>query len=143
MSEIFETCWNRWGGNEAKFNFQGRSARSQRWFDLDLDYIEVNFSTREPDFYKKHFQIHDDTQDKNTYKSIQVPIGNSKFVETFKFHNDAQILKYCQKSFNSCFLSSLASAFVSIKKIKAANDISLRIEESLKSKVGNCIDFAN
>ena len=32
--------------NEAKFKFQGQSARSQRWFDLDFDWIEVNFSTR-------------------------------------------------------------------------------------------------
>ena len=39
--------------NEAKFKFQGQSARSQRWFDLDLDWIEVNFSTREPDLYKE------------------------------------------------------------------------------------------
>ena len=38
--------------NEAKFKFQGKSARSQRWFDLDFDWIEVNFSTSEPDFYK-------------------------------------------------------------------------------------------
>ena len=37
--------------NEAKIKFQGQSARSQRWFDHSLDYIEVNFSTREPDFY--------------------------------------------------------------------------------------------
>ena len=42
--------------NGAKFNFQGRSARSQRWFDLDIDCIEVNFSTCEPDFYKKPFK---------------------------------------------------------------------------------------
>ena len=47
--------------NEAKFKFQGKSARSQRWSDLDFDWIEVNFSTREPDLYKKLFQIHDDT----------------------------------------------------------------------------------
>ena len=47
--------------NEAKFKFQGPLARSQQWFDLDLDWIEMNFSTREPDFYKKLFQIHDDT----------------------------------------------------------------------------------
>ena len=26
--------------NEAKFKFQGQSARSQRWFDLDFDWIE-------------------------------------------------------------------------------------------------------
>ena len=37
--------------NEAKFKFQGQSARSQRWFDLDFDCIEVNFNTREPDLY--------------------------------------------------------------------------------------------
>ena len=36
---------------EAKFNFQGQSAKSQRWFDLDFDWIEVNFSTCEPGFY--------------------------------------------------------------------------------------------
>ena len=41
-----------------------------------------------------------------------------------------------------CFIS-LASAFVSIKQIKAANAIKLRIEESLKIKVGNLIYFAN
>ena len=41
-----------------------------------------------------------------------------------------------------CFIS-LASAFVSIKQIKAANAISLRIEECLKSKVGNHIDIEN
>ena len=42
--------------NEAKFKFQGLSARSQRWFDLDFDLIELNVSTREPDFYKKLFK---------------------------------------------------------------------------------------
>ena len=35
--------------NEAKFKFQGQYAKSQRWFDIDFDWIEVNFSTREPD----------------------------------------------------------------------------------------------
>ena len=62
--------------NEAKFKFQDQSARSQKWFDLDLDCIEINFSTREPDLYKKLFQSHDDTQDNNTFKTFQVPIGN-------------------------------------------------------------------
>ena len=42
--------------NEAKFKFQGQSARSQRWFDLDFYLIGVNFSTRETDFYKKFFK---------------------------------------------------------------------------------------
>ena len=42
--------------NEAKFKFQGQSSRSQSWFDLDFDCIGVNFSTREPDLYKKLFK---------------------------------------------------------------------------------------
>ena len=53
------------------------------------------------------------------------------------------MLKYFQKSLNSCCLSSLESSFASIKQTKAANAISLCIEESLNSKVGNRIDFAN
>ena len=71
--------------NEAEFKFQGQYARAQRWFDLDLDWIKVYFSTLELDFYKKIFQSHDDTQDINTCKSFQVPIGNEKCVESFKF----------------------------------------------------------
>ena len=129
--------------NEAKLKFQGQSSISQRWFDLEFGWIEVNFSTREPDFYKKLFQSHDDTQDTNKFKSFQVPIGNAKFVESFKFHNDAPILKYFQKSLKSCCFSSLASEFSSIKQIKASNSISLHIKEHLKSKMGNRIDFVN
>ena len=53
--------------NEAKFKLQGQPARSQRWVDLDLDWIEANFSTRETNYYKKRFQSHDDTQDINTF----------------------------------------------------------------------------
>ena len=41
--------------NEAKFKFQGQSSRSQQWFYLDLDWIEVNFSLRELDLYKATF----------------------------------------------------------------------------------------
>ena len=53
--------------NEAKFKFQGQSAISQRWFDLDFNWIEVNFSTREPDFYRNFFESRDNTQDTNTF----------------------------------------------------------------------------
>ena len=129
--------------NEAKFKFQGQSERSQLWFDLDLNWVEINFSTREPDFSKKLFQSHDDTQDNNAFKKFQVPIGNAKCVESFKLRKDAPILKYCQKTLNSCCFSSLALAFASINHNAAANDISMRTEESLKSEVGNRSDFAN
>ena len=42
--------------NEAKFKLQGQSARSQLWFNLDLYWVEINFSTRETDFYKRLFK---------------------------------------------------------------------------------------
>ena len=78
--------------SEAKFKFQGQSARSQRWFDLDFDWIEVNFSTREPDFYRKIIQSNDDTQDDIMFKTFHIPILNAKFVKSFVFHNDDPIL---------------------------------------------------
>ena len=95
----------------AKFKFQGKSTRSQRWFYLEFDCIEVNFIIHEPDLCNKLFKSHEDTQDTNTFKLFQVPIENSKCVETFKFHNDAPMLNYCHKSLNSCCFSSLASTF--------------------------------
>ena len=113
--------------NEDKFKFQGHSARSQHWFDLDFDCIDEIFSTLGPDFYRQIYQTHDITQDKNTFKSFQVPIGNIKCVEEMKFHSKAPMLKYRQNSLNSCCFSSLASAFDSINKTKAANAISMRI----------------
>ena len=50
---------------------------------------------------------------------------------------------YRQKSLNSWCFSSLASAFASIKQFKAAHSISLLINESLTSEVGNRIHFAS
>ena len=117
------------GGNEAKFKFQCQSASSQIWFYLYLYWIEINFSSREPGFYKKSFQIHNDTHDDNTFKIIQVPIRNAKCVESFKFQNDAPILKHFPKTLNSCCFSSLASAFASINHNAVANTISTCIEE--------------
>ena len=62
-----------------------------------------------------------------------------------RFNIDAPMLKYFQNTSNSCCFSSLSSAFKSTNKIKAANAISKRLEESLMSQVGfrNCIDFVN
>ena len=128
--------------NESKFKFQGQSGRSGLWFDIDLDWININFSTREPDFYKKTFQSHDNEQDTDTFRTFQVPIGNAKVIKSFLFHKDAPIITYSQKSLNSCCFGSLASAFAIINHFKAADTISIRIKESLKSEVGNRIDFS-
>ena len=81
----------------------------------------------------KLFQSHDDTQDTNKFKSFQIPIENSKSVETFRIHNDAPMLKYCHKLFNSFCFNGWESAFDSIEQTKATNAISLRREESLES----------
>ena len=59
------------------------------------------------------------------------------------FHKDAPTLKFRQKSLNSCCFRSLASAFASIEQIKAANAISLCINESITSEVSNRIHFAS
>ena len=60
-----------------------------------------------------------------------------------KFHSKAPMLKYRHNSLNSCYLSSLESAFDSINQNKAKKFIAICVEESLKSKVGNRIYFAN
>ena len=52
------------------------------------------------------------------------------------------MLKYCQKSFNSCYFSILASYFASIEK-KADNSKSLSIEETLTIEMGHRNDFTN
>ena len=63
-------------------------------------------------------------------------------MEIFQFHSDAPMLKYCRKLFNGCCFGTLASTFDIIKKTKASNYISMPRKESLKSKVGNRIDFS-
>ena len=35
-----------------KYNFQGQSARTKRWFGLDHDYLNENLMTGETYFYK-------------------------------------------------------------------------------------------
>ena len=82
--------------NDDKFKVQGQSARSHRWIDLGFDFIEETFRTHEPDFYRKIYQRHAKTQDKNTFKMFEFPIRNTKCVEEMRFRSKAQMLKYCQ-----------------------------------------------
>ena len=86
LSKLFKDHWSK-NKNEAKFKFQGQPARSQHWFDFDFDFycIEEIFITHEPDFYRKLYQSHDETQDINTYKMFEVPIRNSKCVGKWSF----------------------------------------------------------
>ena len=83
--------------NENKVKFQSQSEKSHCLFDVDFDWTLENFSTHEPNFYKKIYQRHDETQDKNTFSMFAVPIKNSKNVEERKFHIDAPMLKHRKK----------------------------------------------
>ena len=58
--------------------FQGQSARSKHWFDLDIEWIEENFSTREPQFYQRLFQSNIEGQAGSKYSTFTVPTGNEK-----------------------------------------------------------------
>ena len=40
-----------------KYNFQGKPARKKHWFDLDHEWLQEDFITREPDFYKNYTKI--------------------------------------------------------------------------------------
>ena len=90
-----------------KYNFQGQSSISIRCFDLDHEWLEDNFRTREPDFYKNIYQKHINVQETKTYLLFVVPIGNAKITENVVFHPAAPVRKYHQNSSNSCCLSSL------------------------------------
>ena len=68
------------------YDFQGKSARSTRWFDLDHEWLEENFRTREPDFYKKVYQEKIKGDDKKTYQIFAVPIGNAKTTRNIQFN---------------------------------------------------------
>ena len=61
-----------------KYLFQEQSSRSKRWFDLDIEWVEEKFSTREPKFYKRLFQTNIEGQSGLTYPIFSVPIGNAK-----------------------------------------------------------------
>ena len=55
-----------------------------------------------------------------------VPIGNEKKIQ---FHPAVPVIKYHQKSSNSCCLSSLASAFHFIGGYRAVTSLMNSIEE--------------
>ena len=41
---------------EIKYLFQGQYAISKHWVDIDIEWFEENFSTRESQSYKRLFQ---------------------------------------------------------------------------------------
>ena len=58
--------------------FQGQFARLKHWFDLDIEWVEKDFSTREPHFYKRLFQSNIQGQYGSKHPTFPVPIANAK-----------------------------------------------------------------
>ena len=56
---------------------------------ISIQSKSISNHNREPDFYRKLFQSHDNEQETNTFKFFQVPIGNAKVVKSFVFNKDA------------------------------------------------------
>ena len=54
-------------------NFQGQSARTKHWFNLDNEWLKENFMTREPGFYKNSIKINLGVIKKD-YQTFGVPI---------------------------------------------------------------------
>ena len=67
--------------------------------------------TREPYFYRKMYQTKFRGDDKKTFKMFGVPIGNAKITRKVLFRPASPLIKYHQKTYNSCCLSSLGSVF--------------------------------
>ena len=111
-----------------KYNFQGKSERSIGWFDLDQEWLEEKFRTCELYFYENFIKIILDVQEKKTYPLFVVPIGNAK-INKLVFHPESPVLKYHQKSSNSCCLRSSASDFHSIGDNRAKTSLADRIKE--------------
>ena len=61
-----------------KYLFQGHSARSKNWFDLDIEWVKENIITREHQFYKRLFQTNIEVQSGIKYPIFPVTIGNEK-----------------------------------------------------------------
>ena len=66
------------GEKPEKNLFQEQSARSKHSFDIDFEWVEEDFSTREPQFNKRLFQRNIQGQSVTKYPTFPVPIVNAK-----------------------------------------------------------------
>ena len=64
----------------------------------------------EPDFYRELYQTKFRRVDTKIFQIFGVQIGNAKITIKVQIRLAAPVMKYLQKTYNSCCLSSLASA---------------------------------
>ena len=60
------------------YNFQGQSAMTKHWFDLDHEWLKENIMTREPDFYLKNIKINLGVIQHRTIKSFDYQLVMQK-----------------------------------------------------------------
>ena len=109
---ILKVCVSRKHRGKTKKNlFQGKSARSKHWFILDIEWVEENFSTIEPQFYKRLFQTNIEGQAVLIYPIFPVIFGNTNLTGKSEYDIQAQLVAYYHNAVNSCCFSSFASAF--------------------------------
>ena len=94
-----------------KYLFQLQSVILKHWFDLDIELVEENFSTREPQFYKSLFQTNVEVQDGIKYPIFPVPIGNSRETGEIEYDIQAPLVKYHHNASNIYVFSSVLSSF--------------------------------
>ena len=65
------------------YNFQGQSARTKHWINLDHEWLKENFMTRELDFYLKLYQTKFRSDKIQNYQKFGLPIGNAKITKKY------------------------------------------------------------
>ena len=66
------------GKTTGKYLFQGQSVILEHWFDVDIKWVEENFSTRELQFYNSLFQTNIKGQYGLIFPIFPVTIVNTK-----------------------------------------------------------------
>ena len=67
--------------NTNKCHLQGQSERSKRWNDIDSEWLEETFCTREPDLHTKLYKINTEGHEMETHQIFVALMGNTKITE--------------------------------------------------------------
>ena len=98
-------------GKNTKKLFQGQYERTKHWFDLGIEQAEGKFNRREPQFYKRPFQINIEVQSGPKYPALTVLIGNAKLAGEIEYDPKSPLVEYHNNDSNSCCFISVASEF--------------------------------
>ena len=79
-------------------------------FDIDIEWVEDNLMTRDPELYNRLFQRNVEEQSGKELPTFPIPIRNSKETGETEFHFYDPTLKFQHNNSNSCFFVSLSSA---------------------------------